>query len=209
MIDELKKLLDEKLAPSLHNYGKIAFSLDESFEEIVQMIIEQQKLEVDLSDLTDEEIRKELEEILTELKDHIKKNKYVCERLCEVLRLVPQRIERLKIKDREALETMVQLNNTLTEGLISEVVAELEILRDEFRAAVDQDSEKYVSFLISYLEEMVDRTFEVSALLEINLDIDFDEIEIDPEKEESYFKKPTQQEIKGKSRFGDKDDLER
>ncbi|QJX74739.1 hypothetical protein [Priestia megaterium] len=206
MQDELVELLNEKVIPSLNSYAQAIISYEMSFENIVEMIIQQQREEADLDSLTDEEIKEDLAEILDELKEHIRRNKIICFRLCDAMKISIDKIDGLKIKNKKSVATVTYFNNTLTEGLISEVVAELEILLDKAREDNNQGEEKVINNLVKDLEEMVERTFEVSSLLMIALGLNFDNMEIDPEQEESFFKKPTEREIKGKSRFDDDND---
>lgn len=209
MKDELVALLYDKLIPSLNSFAQAVISYEMSFEDILEMIIQQQRAEADLDSLTDTEIKEDLAEILDELKEHIKRNKIICFRLCNAMKIPTDKIDGLKLKNKQSVETVTHLNNTLTEGLLSEVVAELEILLDKAREESNQGEEKIIKMLVRDLEEMVERTFEVSSLLMIVLGLNFDGMEIDPEREESFFKQPTEQETKGKSRFGDYIDKER
>lgn len=183
MNEDLKIIL-EKLQQSLDVFGKISVSLERSLENIIAMIIEKTKDEVEgLSELTDDEIKREMKEELDELKDHLRKNKIVVKKLAETFGINIEK-ESVEISNLKNLETIIRQNDVLIQDLVSEIVAELEVLQDEFKFAKDDKGEKYVKMLVTLLEELTDRSFEVSAILETNFDWDLEsEFDLDLIKE--------------------------
>ncbi|MCM3005696.1 hypothetical protein [Priestia koreensis] len=183
MNEELKVII-EKLIQSLDVFGKISVSLERSLENIISMIIEKTKSEVEgLSELTDDEIKREMKEELDELKEHLRKNKIVVKKLAEIFKIDIEK-ESVEISNLKNLETIIRQNDVLIQDLVSEIVAELEVLQDEFKFARDEKGEKYVKMLVTLLEELTDRSFEVSAILETNFDWDLEsEFDLDLIKE--------------------------
>lgn len=184
MKDELDKELQEYLKNiqwSLDVFGKITVSLEKSFENIVMMIIEKTRSEIeDSEELTDEDIKREMREEFEELKRYLQKNKVVVKKLGDLL-YVDVESDSVKITNTDNLETLLRQSNLLIQDLISELVNELDVLVDEYKSIKENGTAAQVASLISLLEELVDRSFEANAILETHFDWD---LETDIEFEE-------------------------
>jgi hypothetical protein len=187
-LDQELLVLINKLKPSLDIYTKIVLSLEENFEQIVDLLVENEKQEMDLSELTDDEIKKELREVTDELKEHFRRNKVIAKRLMDKFKLEMKKEDNVRTKTKRDLETVMRLSNRLSESLISEIVAELEVLEDEYRFEKDENGVNFTKTLAADLEELVDRSFDVSAMVEAELDIDLD---TDEEIEQEFQKQQT------------------
>ncbi|KON67386.1 hypothetical protein AKG34_21445 [Peribacillus butanolivorans] len=184
---ELNKVM-LRIRQSLDVFGKINASFENSIENIVQMIIEKQRQEIEgIEDWTDQEIKQELKEDLNELIEHIRKCKVITKRLGENFKVDIEK-DKLRIESKKNLETLVIQNNILIQSLISEAVADLDDLADEYKFNKDLKTESSIKKLKMELEELIERNFEVGAYLDMHFDWDLEEdIEIDYEELKNIF----------------------
>ncbi|UKS67704.1 hypothetical protein [Rossellomorea marisflavi] len=166
---------------SLEVFGKIAVSLERSLENIIRMIIQINREQIeDAEDLPDDFFKKEMQEEFEELKKFLLRNKVIVKKLAAKVGVDIEEGS-VEVTTPNNLETLLQQNNLLLQDLIADLVNELEVLADEYKIIKENSTAEQIVGLVALLEELVDKSFDVSALLETHFGWD---LEVDLEIED-------------------------
>lgn len=154
-------------------------SLKKNKNFIINLMIEKERKEVDLSEFTEEEIRKGFNE---EEKELVQKSKEIIQtlnNLAKVFSLNEFNDQLYKIDDIKSLKTGLLLLDNVTDEIFSSELLTLEEIESE---TVDFKSRQQIDILIKELKYLTEKIVDFTGFCSVYLNIDLEDEEIETHK---------------------------
>lgn len=143
----------------------VLFSIEDSFDRIIEMFLEEEIREVEgFGELTLDEQKQEIKEDLDDLRSDLKNNTIIMKKLCEFLKVSIDR--KVEIKKKESLKKLLELQDSISTDLLPQIQVELESLSDEFKYKKDEKFQEMSSGVAKLVEELIDKNINLVSLLE-------------------------------------------
>ncbi|MDG5473926.1 hypothetical protein P6709_19550 [Jeotgalibacillus sp. ET6] len=164
----------EKLNVLIGDSSLVVFSIEDSFEKIIEMFLEEEIREVEgFAELNLQEQKREIKEELDDLKNDLNKNVIVMKKIADFLKIKHEK--KIEIKNKKSLEKLLGMQDTITTDLLPEIQVDLESLSDEFKYSGDEKYQEMTKGLAQLLEELIDKNINLAGILETIFDFDLEQ----------------------------------
>lgn len=190
-VQELEERLKE-MEDFMKPYLTSIYSFETNMDKIFDLMVEVEKNISDYgSDITDAQIRDELRDEINDLRELIFKLTNKTRKLAKFFK-VDLDEKNIVIEKVEEIAALLERSNRLQDELVTERMAILEIIRDNFEDFEQMKPVNFIDNLLSTLNEFVELSADLEAFLEDGLDFEIEDMEdhlerFEREKERDFF----------------------